>query len=106
MANTNAVATAVITIVQTMRLRLQRDGMSAPRIRRATMYVATLMPHERIAGCERPARSGRAPTRVTAPRRLLRRTRTRAAHRAAPASRSEEHTAELQSPCNLVCRLR
>src|SRR2546426_1846838 len=23
----------------------------------------------------------------------------------APASRSEEHTSELQSPCNLVCRL-
>src|SRR2546426_7904788 len=24
---------------------------------------------------------------------------------AAPAARSEEHTSELQSPCNLVCRL-
>src|SRR5256885_762498 len=26
-------------------------------------------------------------------------------HRPLPASRSEEHTSELQSPCNLVCRL-
>src|SRR5256885_10972815 len=27
------------------------------------------------------------------------------AHRAGGAHRSEEHTSELQSPCNLVCRL-
>src|SRR5256885_5366369 len=26
-------------------------------------------------------------------------------HRAGTAARSEEHTSELQSPCNLVCRL-
>src|SRR5256885_12095023 len=26
-------------------------------------------------------------------------------HATAPAARSEEHTSELQSPCNLVCRL-
>src|SRR5256885_16670600 len=26
-------------------------------------------------------------------------------HRASAATRSEEHTSELQSPCNLVCRL-
>src|SRR5256885_5538780 len=26
-------------------------------------------------------------------------------HRAAGGARSEEHTSELQSPCNLVCRL-
>src|SRR3989454_1581755 len=31
--------------------------------------------------------------------------RTAAAQEHAPASRSEEHTSELQSPCNLVCRL-
>src|SRR5256885_3283450 len=33
---------------------------------------------------------------------------TKGAHRACPCSvaeRSEEHTSELQSPCNLVCRL-
>src|SRR5256885_11091801 len=29
----------------------------------------------------------------------------RAARRQPPDSRSEEHTSELQSPCNLVCRL-
>src|SRR2546426_7775771 len=27
------------------------------------------------------------------------------AHSSGPAGRSEEHTSELQSPCNLVCRL-
>src|SRR6266850_6577860 len=33
-----------------------------------------------------------------------RRRQTQTAHRRRP-SRSEEHTSELQSPCNLVCRL-
>src|ERR1022692_4215855 len=31
--------------------------------------------------------------------------RSSARWRSAPPSRSEEHTSELQSPCNLVCRL-
>src|SRR2546426_6070175 len=31
--------------------------------------------------------------------------RERRVHRAARRERSEEHTSELQSPCNLVCRL-
>src|SRR2546426_5896715 len=49
--------------------------------------------------------------RVGRVRRLLRRLRarsTRAPSRPGPeghAERSEEHTSELQSPCNLVCRL-
>src|SRR5256885_13093866 len=30
---------------------------------------------------------------------------TRSARRSAEVERSEEHTSELQSPCNLVCRL-
>src|SRR6266850_2991782 len=44
----------------------------------------------------RPGRSGRQvlPTACPWPRRLRR-----------PPARSEEHTSELQSPCNLVCRL-
>src|SRR2546426_4814872 len=29
----------------------------------------------------------------------------RISHRSSPMARSEEHTSELQSPCNLVCRL-
>src|SRR5256885_16961240 len=32
-------------------------------------------------------------------------TRSPAARNPAPVRRSEEHTSELQSPCNLVCRL-
>src|SRR5256885_11245612 len=32
-------------------------------------------------------------------------TRTGVAHKARRGPRSEEHTSELQSPCNLVCRL-
>src|SRR5256885_5281279 len=37
---------------------------------------------------------------------LLREWPARARHNlAAPSRRSEEHTSELQSPCNLVCRL-
>src|SRR2546426_9137773 len=35
---------------------------------------------------------------------VLSRLRERA-HRTHPLTRSEEHTSELQSPCNLVCRL-
>src|SRR5688500_20004316 len=34
-----------------------------------------------------------------------RRSRADSLGRSQPASRSEEHTSELQSPCNLVCRL-
>src|ERR1022692_821739 len=33
------------------------------------------------------------------------RTRSRVSRPGGPLSRSEEHTSELQSPCNLVCRL-
>src|SRR5256885_6640344 len=49
-----------------------------------TLFRSPLRPRSRV-----PARSG-----------LLAR-----AHRAARGQRSEEHTSELQSPCNLVCRL-
>src|SRR5256885_12682610 len=44
--------------------------------------------------------------RVGPPSRIARSTRNVAAsRRSAPVTRSEEHTSELQSPCNLVCRL-
>src|SRR5256885_12001946 len=39
------------------------------------------------------------------PGRRCRRPRCRHALIVSPCSRSEEHTSELQSPCNLVCRL-
>src|SRR5256885_6769560 len=41
------------------------------------------------------------PAIFTAERALERETKGRSSHR----GRSEEHTSELQSPCNLVCRL-
>src|SRR5256885_8104573 len=50
-------------------------------------------------GCWRPG-PGRAPEELAAPTGVaaaIRRSRRR--------QRSEEHTSELQSPCNLVCRL-
>src|SRR5256885_14130319 len=56
----------------------------------ATTEIYTLSLHDALPIC--PAPRGR-----TAPSRCLR------AHSAGP--RSEEHTSELQSPCNLVCRL-
>src|SRR2546426_1740074 len=48
-------------------------------------------------------RSPRDPRRAEPPRRLLHHGRRDDPPRAS--SRSEEHTSELQSPCNLVCRL-
>src|SRR2546426_1562931 len=45
-------------------------------------------------------------SRCSAPPRAACRCRSWCATRgAAPRARSEEHTSELQSPCNLVCRL-
>src|SRR5256885_7572656 len=53
--------------------------------------------------------SARAPWRRPSIRASSRRSSARASPRAAPSpprrARSEEHTSELQSPCNLVCRL-
>src|SRR5256885_14848333 len=48
-----------------------------------------------------------APTGPTAKQATSRRPSEASSSRAgtSPASRSEEHTSELQSPCNLVCRL-
>src|SRR5688500_19551202 len=54
-------------------------------------------------GRRRYAHTDRRPARRTArERRIRRRDRRR---RVRDALRSEEHTSELQSPCNLVCRL-
>src|SRR6266850_5877911 len=50
----------------------------------------------------RPRTAGRA-RQVTAGARFRR--RLRRARRSPNEGRSEEHTSELQSPCNLVCRL-
>src|SRR2546426_1212792 len=89
----------------------------------ATTEIYTLSLHDALpiscrprAGSPRPRRVARPPG-ARGPRRprAARRRRTCARERAPgstrrPASpdsreRSEEHTSELQSPCNLVCRL-
>src|SRR6478735_8993159 len=55
----------------------------------------------------RPPRSTLFPytTLFRSARRAFRGRGPRALRRCSPACRSEEHTSELQSPCNLVCRL-
>src|SRR5687768_17798576 len=67
----------------------------------ATPDVYTLSLHDALPISARPARRAAAPARPP--------TTTRAASAAAPgarpASRSEEHTSELQSRLHLVCRL-
>src|SRR5256885_16783236 len=55
---------------------------------------STLFPYTTLF--RSPRSSGRSPEGLPA---------TRAARRGSAAPRSEEHTSELQSPCNLVCRL-
>src|SRR2546426_7555899 len=61
---------------------------------RSTLFPYTTLFRSRacLAACGRGAF---APTRSITPRTTLRRS----------GRRSEEHTSELQSPCNLVCRL-
>src|SRR2546426_7776654 len=58
--------------------------------------------HERAIG--RPGRL-RCPAGLAAGRRAAREVRSRCGTRPRHQARSEEHTSELQSPCNLVCRL-
>src|SRR5256885_7748179 len=67
---------------------------------RSTLFPYTTLfrsarAHPRSAGCANGRRA-----RSASP---VRRTRVRLRQR--QARRSEEHTSELQSPCNLVCRL-
>src|SRR2546426_8592085 len=60
-------------------------------------------PHGRGYGGGEGRRRGRSRTRRRRASRPARRGRGSRAR--ARAARSEEHTSELQSPCNLVCRL-
>src|SRR3989454_3859096 len=86
----------------------------------ATTEIYTLSLHDALPICRttaisRPARTAAARARrgpgtlrrpVSPCGGTTRRRRTpRACSRTPAASRSEEHTSELQSPCNLVCRL-
>src|SRR5256885_9918614 len=71
---------------------------------RSTLFpYTTLFRSRRAAGAEcRPAGGGDPDRRRDAVAARLRRVPLRDAQRQ---RRSEEHTSELQSPCNLVCRL-
>src|SRR5256885_8735553 len=67
---------------------------------------STLFPYTTLFRSVRQLRAV-APPRRRAHRGLIRRAarHTRRGPRRARSRRSEEHTSELQSPCNLVCRL-
>src|SRR2546426_825859 len=81
----------------------------------ATTEIYPLSLHDALPICARRAHATRrrpagrarpAPRRSRGPRPRGPRPRTRGARGGAGGrSRSEEHTSELQSPCNLVCRL-
>src|SRR5256885_7312984 len=68
---------------------------------RSTLFPYTTLFRSRFRGVQRNSRSDVAHDR-TGPRRQLGRG---AGVALSSAARSEEHTSELQSPCNLVCRL-
>src|SRR5256885_4532581 len=62
---------------------------------RSTLFPYTTLFRSQRGGSRRRLSKGRAGSRLHA------RTRRHPGHQ----ERSEEHTSELQSPCNLVCRL-
>src|SRR5256885_9093382 len=66
----------------------------------ATTEIYTLSLHDALPISCKPTRSFKCVSRANAQRR-----RTSAALNSCRWTRSEEHTSELQSPCNLVCRL-
>src|SRR2546426_2714775 len=67
---------------------------------------STLFPYTTLFRSRAPT-AARCPTapRAACPRRVASSARFRIQHGSSRARRSEEHTSELQSPCNLVCRL-
>src|SRR5256885_15826112 len=80
----------------------------------ATTEIYTLSLHDALPisgrGCPAPAPCGKRARRTgpgssRTPRRCRCRRPGSARRAAGPGGRSEEHTSELQSPCNLVCRL-
>src|SRR2546426_11582419 len=72
----------------------------------ATTEIYTLSLHDALPISTPPRRRGRRGTPTPRSRRFDAPTRsTRPSPRASFTLRSEEHTSELQSPCNLVCRL-
>src|SRR5215467_15619987 len=77
----------------------------------ANQSVVCVLPYHRArerGGTDRQSRSAAHPGPISGGRQGAPRLRYAVLHRgrvAARPQRSEEHTSELQSPCNLVCRL-
>src|SRR5256885_6273450 len=73
---------------------------------RSTLFPYTTLFRSRIQLLDERTEARQSPSRAWIRDRLdrCRQHAGRVAHRAT-APRSEEHTSELQSPCNLVCRL-
>src|SRR5256885_4055533 len=73
---------------------------------RSTLFPYTTLFRSRLIRLTRPCGSSRCslPSARGRPWRIDRRSRTHT-EETAVITRSEEHTSELQSPCNLVCRL-
>src|SRR2546426_9314212 len=69
----------------------------------ATTEIYTLSLHDALPISRGRTRPGRGIARCS--NRARRRTPRPEGTTAPPRTRSEEHTSELQSPCNLVCRL-
>src|SRR2546426_8152486 len=66
---------------------------------------STLFPYTTLFRSRRVAQHGDREQLDVAPRRRLNEQRRGPQRPGAGEMRSEEHTSELQSPCNLVCRL-
>src|SRR2546426_7230517 len=69
----------------------------------ATTEIYTLSLHDALPIC--PATGSAATMPASRSSSWSRYTRRRRRYSSKGAARSEEHTSELQSPCNLVCRL-
>src|SRR2546426_1849761 len=67
---------------------------------RSTLFPYTTLFRSRSPDSQMPSSSPRAPRHPVRPRALGGQPAARTG-----GGRSEEHTSELQSPCNLVCRL-
>src|SRR2546426_6892774 len=71
----------------------------------ATTEIYTLSLHDALPISYSAVSLGWTTTCAALPGRTVNRAVSRSPPRQRAASRSEEHTSELQSPCNLVCRL-
>src|SRR2546426_7755143 len=69
----------------------------------ATTEIYTLSLHDALPICWRPSPAPQLYEALSAPSWAV--AASSATRAAFTSSRSEEHTSELQSPCNLVCRL-